>query len=197
MSKLTETYREAWLSKLAAHFEGWLYELGLDLKPYSVTCSWPVTGALRTRNRTIGQCIGPQSVKDGKAFITISPYLDDSTEVAATLLHEMLHAFVGVEHGHKRPFAMHLEALGLEGKATATEAGAKFIERVSPLLERLGPYPHAGVDVSNRKKQSTRLIKCLCDDPEHDTFIGRFSRKALEDVGLPRCPYGHEMFVAE
>lgn len=193
---MSQLNREAWLTKLAGHFDKWLDELGLERKPYTATCSWPVSGALRNAGKTIGQCIGPASVRDGRAFISISPYLDDSTEVAATLLHELLHARVGVEHGHKKPFATHLEALGLEGKPTATTAGEAFKQRLAPLLERLGPYPHAGVDVSGRKKQSTRLLKLLCDNPEHDDFIVRASQKAV-DIGLPLCPFGHEMFVAE
>lgn len=189
--------REEWLSQLALVFESWLTELGLEIRPYSVTCGFPPAGGTRNQGKVIGNCVSPAAVKDGRAFISISPYLDDSVEVAATLLHELLHAAVGVEHGHKKPFARHLAALGLEGKPTATEAGEAFKQRIAPVLSRLGDYPHAGVDLKNRPKQSTRMLKLLCDNEEHDPYIVRASRSTIENIGLPSCPHGHEMEVAD
>ena len=50
--------------------------------------------------------------------------LKDPLEVAATLVHELVHILaVGVEEGHRGKFTKLAKAIGLEGKMTATHAG--------------------------------------------------------------------------
>ena len=105
-----------------------------------------------------------------------------------TLVHEMVHAIVGTECGHKGAFKHLARAVGLEGKLTATHAGdylaATLVSINSTLAGRFGAYPHAPLKVNKRKKGS-RLIKVTCDGCDN---IARQSRTAYETFGL-RCDY--------
>jgi hypothetical protein len=62
--------------------------------------------------------------------IMISPVLDDPMRVAGVLAHELVHATVGTQHGHKGPFAKLAKKIGLEGKMTATTEGEAFKQAV-------------------------------------------------------------------
>jgi hypothetical protein len=91
-----------------------------------------------------------------------------------------------------------MKKTGLTGKPTATEAGPELKHFLGKLVETLGDYPHAGVDLvaaeKNRKKQTTRMLKATCNNPEEhaEPYIVRLSRKAIE-IGLPCCPCGQRM----
>lgn len=128
---------------------------------YRVSCGFPGGGSARKR---IGECWSSKSSRDGATEMFISPMLDDPMTVAATLAHEMAHMYLGNDVGHKAPFKRLVYAIGLEGKATATAAGERFIEKVAPILKDVGPYPHASLVPSARKKQGTRLLKVTCAD---------------------------------
>jgi hypothetical protein len=65
--------------------------------------------------------------------ILVSPVIADSMRVAGILAHELIHASVGVEHGHKGPFRQMAKALGLEGKMTATTEGEAFKRLLTPI----------------------------------------------------------------
>jgi hypothetical protein len=101
------------------------------------------------------------------------------------LTHELIHAAVGLECGHKGAFLKAMRALGLEGKATATVAGARWSELFGEAVAALADYPHArldGAQSSGPKKQTTRLLKVECGCG----VLYRMSRKVAE-LGLPRC----------
>ncbi|MBO6507332.1 MAG: SprT-like domain-containing protein [Roseibium sp.] len=182
--------REAWLLRLASELDTKLF--GEEMPVYRVTCGWPSRGATSQKKRTIGQCFCPTASTDGTAELIVSMWLDDPMEVAATLAHEMIHAIVGIEAGHKGPFRALALQIGLEGKMTATTAGEAFKQTVQPILDELGPYPHAKLDPkSGPKKQSTRLIKAECGCG----YTVRVTRKWLEEVGAPLCPLHGEMAV--
>jgi len=111
--------------------------------------------------------------------------------IAGVLAHEMVHAAVGVQHGHKGPFRSLALAIGLTGKMTATEESEAFKQRLAPILAEHGDYPHAKLDASNRKKQTTRLIKTECP---RCGYTARVARKWL-DVGAPICPTDNVQMV--
>ena len=58
------------------------------------------------------------------------------------------------------------KGLGLEGKMTATIEGAAFKRLAEPILDAIGPYPHAELHAmtNGRKKQVARLVKCECPE---------------------------------
>jgi hypothetical protein len=146
---------------------------------------WPSVGALAKRKRRIGECWYPDSSAAQDHNIIVSLVRSDPFDVAETAIHEVCHTIAGADAGHKAPFKRVAVAVGLAGKMTATELGAELRERLHAFLPSIPPYPHAMVDGSGRKKQSTRMLKALC--PRCGEYLVRLSRK-VADMGLPECP---------
>ena len=163
---------------------------------FRVTCGWPSRGALSEKNKRFGECFSPDCSKDNTHELVISMYLDDPMEIAGVLAHEMIHAIVGVECGHKGPFRKLALEIGLEGKMTATVPGEAFKEKVNSVLKELGEYPHSQVDVPqlSRKKQSSRLVKVTCSCCGYTV---RITQKWLRDMGAPLCPLHSPMEVSK
>jgi hypothetical protein len=51
---------------------------------------------------------------------SLSPLFSPTIEVLGTLLHELVHAAVGTDHGHKKVFSQEARRVGLTGRPTAT-----------------------------------------------------------------------------
>jgi hypothetical protein len=146
------------------HRETWLHAVAERLRPIfashgatipnniRLTCGLPSVRAFSANRQSLGQCWPDANSADGHFEIMISPVLDDPMRVAGVLAHELVHATVGIRFGHKGPFANLARAIGLEGKMTATTEGDAFKQAVAPILEAVGPYPHAELSKSDRKK---------------------------------------------
>lgn len=182
--KVKTMNREQWLNRVAKSLEPRFKANGATLPAYRVTCGFPSRGAFATSKRVIGQCHYAEASGDGTHELIVSMTQDDPIEVAQVLCHEMIHAAIGTEAGHKKPFKDLALAMGLEGKMTATVAGQDFIDYMTPRLAKIGDYPHAKVDGSLRKKQSTRLIKCEC---RGCGYVVRTTAKWIAE-GAPLCP---------
>ena len=160
---------------------------GINSIPSNVvySCSFATTGnRIGAKHITLGQCFDPACSSDKVNFqIVITPLLDDVLKVLATQVHEKIHKIVGLACGHKGAFPRMCKTVGLEGKPSATHAGPALKETLQEIANELGPYPHSALDTSERKKQSTRMLKCEC--PECGMVV-RASRKALEN-GPPHC----------
>ena len=76
-----------------------------------------------------------------------------------TLVHELIHAIDDCQNGHKKPFRDMAVLVNLEGKMTATTSGEVLIGKLKIIFDELGAYPHRKIDASQRKKQTTRMIK--------------------------------------
>jgi len=185
---MTYNTREEWLVALAHELETVFGEHGATLPKYRVTCGFPSKGGLAAKNRTIGQCWDSSASADNTAEIIIGITQDDTMKVAGVLAHEMVHSAVGVAAGHGPKFRRLAVAIGLEGKMTATTEGAAFKHRVQPILDKLGDYPHSALDASHRKKQGTRMIKCVCPQ---SGYTVRTTRKWLQEFGAPISPVTH------
>ena len=183
--------REEWLEK-ATSVMNVLFVPDYDVGDVRVSVGFPSHRALSNKRRAIGQCWGGKVAEDGVPHIFISPLLKSRKEVLETLLHEMAHAAVGTECGHKGEFVKCIRYLGLEGKPTSTVAGEELAERLRKIGDGLGDYPHSALvpAMLEKKKQGTRLLKVMCVECD---FIGRFSRRALDEIGYPVCPCGREM----
>lgn len=118
--------REQWLTCVARKLEAVFLENGYRMPSYLVTC-------------------GDQSVSQARLTheLVISRHIFDPLRAADILAHEMVHAAVGLPHGHTRAFTDCARAIGLEGEPHRTVAGKAFRERVGPWLDQLGPYPNA------------------------------------------------------
>lgn len=181
--------REQWLMSTGSHLLNTVFADNGYTAPgqWRVTCGWPSRGAISTKQKTIGQCFTPAQSGGGVSELVVSMALDDPIEVLAVLAHELAHFVVGCEHGHRAPFKRCALAIGLEGKMTATVPGEKFREMAKGIVDKFGAYPHAKLDVSSRKKQSTRLLKCQCSECGYTV---RVTAKWVE-LGTPICPLDH------
>lgn len=184
------TTREEYLTCAMHEMSSWFD--GPFPENVSVSCGWPSKSALSSKKRRIGEAWSSENSKDKKFQLFISPYLDKPIDVLHTLLHEMIHAFVGLECGHKGEFKRVALFLGCEGKMTATFPGEDQIKRLNVVSRTAGPYPHGSLDkrmINGDRKQGTRMLKAICPGCEYTV---RTTAKWLE-TGLPTCPCGTEM----
>ena len=178
--------REEWLMALVEKLRPRFAEAGSPLPDkLRVSPGWPHKGTVSRKRWRAGECWSPKASRDGTTEIFLSPRLEDDLTVAGVLMHELVHAAVGPEHGHKSPFVALGKALGLEGKPSELEPGADLRSELVVILLGLGRYPGAFLDmIPKDKKQTTRMIKATC--LEHGYTV-RVTRKWLE-VAPPLCP---------
>lgn len=184
--------REQWLSALVDALRSTFAELGSPLpERIRVSCGWPSKSALSSKSKRIGEAWSARCSADGAHETFLSPCLADPVEVGAVLVHELVHHAVGVEHGHKGPFARCAKAVGLVGPMRSTSAGPELSGRLHALAESIGPYPHGALLAGNgRKVQTTRMLKVACADCG---CIVRMTRQWLDEVGAPTCACGGTM----
>ena len=182
--------REAYLTALVEQVRPRFFALGAPFpESLHLSVGFPSKGGLARKARRIGECWDASASADGQRHIFISPLLVDPVEVGATLVHELAHAALPDGVGHTKPFAGLAQALGLEGKPTATTAGADLRSQLLSLTSALGPYPHAGLShlvLGGDKPQTTRMLKTVCPEPGCGYTV-RLSRQWL-DLGAPLCP---------
>jgi len=176
--------REEWLESAVAEVRPVFTVFGSPLpKQIRVTCGFPSRNA-RSRLRSVGEHWSPKASSDGTHEILISPVLSASLDVLGTLVHELCHAATDGD-GHGAKFTRLARKMSLEGKPTETTAGDKFKTAFADLLDGLGMYPHAKLNVGfDKKTQSTRMHKASC---QHCGYTIRLSQK-WANVGIPDCP---------
>lgn len=190
--------RESWLLEAIELFKPMFAAQGAKIPEVRVSCGWPSTKAL-AKKRALGECWTPEAAKDGRAAIFISPYVSDSVApqgVLTVLAHELVHAVVGIEAKHGKPFKQLAQKIGLEGKVTAQVAGEDLLILFGEWVKDLGDYPHASLDALKRptKKQTSRMVKCEC---KKCGFTCRTTRKWLEEIGPPICACNKEAMSFE
>ena len=182
--------REQWLTDMIGKLRPMFKDASAPLPDnIRVTCGWPSRCALSAKKRRIGECWPTQASADQTHEILISPAISEGTEVAAVLVHELIHVAVGTAAGHRAPFSRLAKTIGLVKPWTATVAGPELTTRLNVLITT--PYPHAKLDArqSGRKKDGTRLLKLECPDCGYTV---RTTAKWIE-IGYPTCPCGTEM----
>ena len=184
MTNKIHANREAWLNALVEELRPIFSDRGHALPgKVRVTCGFPSSKA-RSLNRAIGECWSPDASADHATEIMISPVVDEVQQAAAIMVHELCHA-AHPKAQHKGAFVHAIRAMHLEGKPTHTVGGVAFVEAFTPIIEALGDYPHAALNVGlTHKKQTTRMLKACC--PECGYTI-RLTKK-WADVAVPDCP---------
>lgn len=181
--------REEWLIKAIELFKPYFKQCGLTIPAkVKVSIGFPAANI----RKTVGQAWA-QSASKGKFHeVFISPVADNK-EVATSdgileiLTHELLHVIVGIKEGHKKAFKRAMKKIGLEGKATSTNANAELQSFFKIVANKLGTFPHRALDLKSApvKKQTTRLIKVGCSKCD---YIVRVTRIHLTEKGAPLCP---------
>jgi predicted NBD/HSP70 family sugar kinase len=179
--------RELWLATLVDRLRPEFQASGAPLpERLHVSVGFPAKGATRTKGARIGECWPPSASADGSHQLFISPVIGDGLRAGDILVHELCHAALPPDTGHNKTFEALARKLGLAGKPTATVASSELVVRLNGLMEDLGPYPQPALraDALQRKKQSTRLLKAIC---EHCGYTVRVTAKWLA-IGAPLCP---------
>lgn len=186
--------RETYLQAATTHLAPLFAAQGFPLPAVRASVGIPAGGSGGKLKR-IGECWSNRASADNTTEIFICPSQSEPVQVLAILLHELIHAAVGLKCGHKGAFKRVALALGLTGKMTATTPGPQLAADLATLADTLGAYPHAALNtaLSGRKKQGTRMIKLECSD------CGWSCRTAQKnvDAGCPTCHCGGEINPAE
>ena len=182
--------REEWLNAFLNELRPWFkdraeVEIPTDAR---VSVGFPGGGSARKR---IGECWARKVSKDGVNEIFISPVLQDPARMGDVLVHEAVHAVDDCVSGHKGEFKRIAKDVGLEGKMTATRAGAELKAELDRIIALLPPLTHGALDLSTRKKQPTRLVKLECDCCG---MILRTTAKWIEQTGTPNCACGGQFY---
>lgn len=149
----------------------------------AVTVGFPTRGAASRVKKTLGQCWGGWQNGEGY-FVSLHPCLfPKPLRVLETLIHEQIHATVGLECGHRGAFVRRAREVGLEGKPTSTHAGPELLDRLNVISNQLGPLPPGNGDVNEGHKQSTRLRKYVCE-------CGQIIRAATDSLEAIHEPCG-------
>lgn len=192
----TSAERQAWLEQGRALCVRLLSAAGCAVPDnVRVTIGWPSTGG---RGARIGECWDAIASTDGQFEVFVSPRLTNSVDILGVLAHELIHAAVGTKAKHGKAFKHLAVALGLTGKMTATKVGDELRATFQAWIEEHGEYPAGGLNLSERKKQTTRMLKCECSQCGYTI---RTASKWLAEYGPPLCPNpeheGHAMTAQE
>lgn len=157
--------REAWLLSAVDILRTLLKQNGARVpERIAVSVGFPGTNA----RKRVGECWVASATAGGINQMFISPLKDDPIEVLGILVHELIHAADNCASGHTGFFSQVAKSVGLIGKMTATQVGEDLAVVLKDIADELGPYPHIKLNMgqSTHKKQTTRLIKVQCNDPE-------------------------------
>lgn len=203
--------RETWLNEVANLMAPAFADLGHPLPKFRASIGFPSGGK---DTPATAECWDKRASGDGHFEIFLNPGRADSKAVACTLAHELTHAAVGLEHGHKGDFAKVVFALGFKAPLThaQTDLSDKLGGWLDGILAQVGDLPHAALSIrtddgvklvkksgggmgmaddggegpisSRPKKQSTRMLKAKCQECGYTI---RLSSKWARELGA-QCP---------
>lgn len=189
--------RQHWLEgalvKLRQHFAGHGYNIPANVR---VSIGWPHGSRSGKSIESIGQCWYAVASTDGHYEIFISPSQKESLNIVDILAHELCHVVAGQEAKHGPKFKQVATTIGLTGKMTATVAGEQIKILVERIINAQGEYPAGALNVMRKGgKQTTRLLKCQC---EECGYTVRITRKWVDEVGEPYCgDLSHGQMICE
>ena len=179
--------REEWLLAATEELRPIFGSIGKPLPTHlRVACGFPSNAK---RSGAIGECWADTASDDKTFEVLISPVIDDPLRVFDILVHELCHATAGaMNHGinfQKVASAMNLIPTGTGAQPwKSTARGTQFEADFGSIVQSLGPYPHAKLTMSERKVQTTRMLKAVC--PSCGYTVRLTSKWA--NLGLPTCP---------
>lgn len=183
--------REQYLTMAIDKLRPLFQDAGHTIPLVRVSIGFPGGGSARKR---IGEYWDKKSTSDNIGQIFINPSLDKPFKMLDVLVHELVHACIGAKHGHKGPFRKLAKSVGLTGKMTATVAGPELTDRLNAIIKELPQLDHGNINLSDRKKQKTRMIKVQC---EPCNYVCRTVITTLINYGAPICPNCNETMTFE
>lgn len=183
--------REDWLNKAADI----MFQTVLD---ESVIAPFPIppvrVSVAPMTSKQLGVCYKREASDDKHNEVFITAHVSDSLTVLETLLHELIHAADNCDSGHRNYFAKVARKAGLEGKLTATHAGAELKESLAYIIEALGPIPHATLNLKPKEKgrNNNKLTCANCG------FQANLSHKwAVQVSERAACPVCHDHLTVQ
>jgi hypothetical protein len=145
--------REDWLRAARDIMVAELFpEAGLSLNGTRtrVACGWPATSDRSVLGATFTETVSG----DGTREIFVSPVVAKPARlfqgVLFVLLHELVHAALGAKEGHGPAFDAAMKQMGAKGDPSCNGADTDLDDWFAwSLLPRLGPYPHAEMNLGN------------------------------------------------
>lgn len=189
--------REQWLEAAVKEISKSIFApKNIEVPAVRVSVGWP--GGRGKKQGVVGQCFASFSATDKVAQIFVSPAVDKTQNVLATLTHELVHAVDDCKSGHKKDFIKIAREIGFEAEWTSSENRTDALtEKLVKLAEKLGEFPHAAIRQEERPSvQKTYMLKVLC--PHDEDYFVRMTQKKLDEYGAPICPcHNAEMEVEE
>ena len=150
-----------------------------------ISIGWP--HATKAKHDQIkGQCFPRSWSEDSHNEIFITPTTNDSTDILATLTHELIHAYDDCQNGHGLIFKRQAHKIGLEGPMRATRPNTELQALLADITNSvLGPIPHAPLNTNKKKRQQSRQLKMQCNQCP---FLFRASKQAIQSITNHDCP---------
>lgn len=172
-----------WLEKATVAFRQHFLDCGWTI-PDNVRVSIGIPKGMHGQKKAIGQCWSNRATSDNYYEIFSSPEQGREFDHLETLAHELIHATVGTEAGHKGLFKLCALDVGFVGPMTTTPSGDKMKAAIQRIINSIGYYPAGKLNINERKKKGTYLIKCECSICGYLTYT---TKKWLAE-GDPVCP---------
>lgn len=189
MAKKFKGTREEWLQAFTNAARPHFKAAGTALpKKVLTSVGFPSAGQ---RSKVIGECWYASASDNKVSEIFLRPSLQaDSRRIAGVLVHELCHAALPEGTAHGPAFKKLATALGLGGKMTATIETDAFYAWADPIIKELGAFPGANLNDKStleggKKKQSTRMVKCECQDCG---LVFRTTQKWVDKAEEFQCP---------
>jgi len=138
-------------------------KLDLDRPQVGYMTSFPP--AVRKPEAVLGFCMSRDCSTDRVNRVSLNPGIDDSLKAAAVLTHELIHAILDNQDGHKLRFAKIAKAVGFAVPLDQFNPTPALFDALQPYIDFLGPIPTDAVLLPSyraKPKQKSRQIKCEC-----------------------------------
>ncbi len=158
---MTKMTREQWLTTvLHKHVAPLLAAHGATVPAdCKVSVGFPGGGSARKR---IGECWPRSRSSQGVNEIFLNPVMRTPFTLVDVLVHEAIHAADDCKSGHKGFFRRVAKSVGLEGKMTATHAGAELAKWINETLAAMPAFDYGSLTLDGAGKQKNRHMKLEC-----------------------------------
>lgn len=185
--------REDWLTAAVSELKPFFLLNGVSISDkIRVSCALP-SNAKRTNFKSVGECFPNTNSADAHFEIFISPVLADPIKVFETLIAMLCHTANGALN-HGKPYQKIADAMLLLPNGTQSARyksvthGDAFVQAYKQIIDSLGAYVHAELSASVGKKQSTRMLKCVCPSCGYTVRLTAKWAFKQGNLNLPLCP---------
>lgn len=186
--------REQWLTAAKQLLEQrYFTKPSRRLPPVAVSCGIPA-GSIRA----IGQCWDQSASSEKVTEIFICPSITDPMDVMGTLLHELVHASVGVKEKHGTRFVKLAREVGLrEGSPKCCGPDEACKQELTPLLQQLGTYPHSKLNKVKTKKVKPPKKRIKYFHPATKDYAVTVPEELIETHGVPHTQNGEPFLTKQ